>query len=181
MSGTQLTQFEGHLVMWTSEVNRLMYVAFFDLLRSVYTLAGPPVYHYKTPLFDSLTMESDAATPIAEWKIVPADSNAVSEKVSSQSDIEPEQIVLSSDDSYITPNQSLGSPSVVYRTSVASNTITKSDIAAMFYGSLSEDEANDTLVEHPSSPLPPHSPPLSTPVTATTRRSTRKSNQESRR
>ena len=50
---------------------------------------------------------------------------------------------------------------MVYRTSVASNTITESDIAAMFSGSLSEDGADDPLVEHPSSPLPPHSPPLS--------------------
>ena len=115
MSGTQLTQFEGHLaeVMWRSEVKGRMYVSFFDLLRSVYTLQGPPDYHYTTPLFDSWTMESDAATPIAEWKIVPADSNTESEEVSSQSsqsDNEPEPIVLSSDDSYIRPNQSLGSP-----------------------------------------------------------------------
>ena len=84
---------------------------------------------------------------------------------------------------------------MVYRTSVASNIITESDIAAMFSGSLSEDEDDDTLVEHPStplppqspppstpvsSPLPPQSPPPSTPVTVTTRRSTRKSNKESR-
>ena len=197
MSGTQLTKFEGHLaeVMWRSEVKGRMYVSFFDLLRSVYTLQGPPDYHYTTPLFDSWTMESDAATPIAEWKIVPADSNAESEEVSSQSsqsDNEPEPIVVSSDDSYIRPNQSLGSPSIVYRTSVASNIITESDIAAMFSGSLSEDEADDTLVEHPPTPLPPQSPPPSTPlppqsppppttpVTVTTRRSTRKSNKESR-
>ena len=79
---------------------------------------------------------------------MPPDSNAESEEVSSQSsqsDNEPEPIVLSSDDSYIRPNQSLGSPSVVYRTSVASNTITESDIAAMFSGSLSEDETDNTL------------------------------------
>ena len=79
---------------------------------------------------------------------MPADSNAESEEVSSQSSQsynEPEPIVLSSDDSYIRPNQSLGSPSVVYRTSVVSNKITKSGIAAMFYGSLSEDETDNTL------------------------------------
>ena len=71
MSGTQLTHFEGHLaeVTWRSEVKRRMY----DLLRSVYTLQGPPEYHYTTPLFDSWMMESDAATRIAEWKIVPAE------------------------------------------------------------------------------------------------------------
>ena len=50
---------------------------------------------------------------------------------------------------------------MVNRTSVASNTITESQIAAMFSGNLSEDEADYTLVEHPSSPLPPYSPPLS--------------------
>ena len=54
-------------------MKRYMYVAFFDLLWSVYTLQGPPEYHYTTPLFDSWTMESDAATPIAEWKIVQAE------------------------------------------------------------------------------------------------------------
>ena len=79
--------------------------------------------------------QSDAATPIAEWKIMPADSNAESEEVSSQSSQsvnEPEPIVLSSDDSYNRPNQSLGSPGVVHRTLVSSNTITESDIATMF-------------------------------------------------
>ena len=100
------------------------------------------------PLFDSWTIESDAASPIAELKIVPADSNAESEEVfsqSSQSDNEPDSIVLRSDDSYVRPNQSLRSPSLVYRALLASNTITKPGIAAMFYGSLSEDETDKTL------------------------------------
>ena len=106
------------------------------------TLQGQTDYRYTMPLFDSWTTESDAASPIAELKIVPADSNAKSEEMSSQSsqsDNEPESIVLDSDDSYIRPNQSLCSPSFVCPALLASNTITKSDIAAVFYGSHSDD------------------------------------------
>ena len=54
MSGTQLSQFEGHLaeVMWRSEMKGDVYDKFFDLVRSVYLLNAPAEYYYTTPLFD---------------------------------------------------------------------------------------------------------------------------------
>jgi len=52
ISGTKLNQFEGHLaeVMWRNEVKANLYGPFFDLLRSVYHLNGPPTYTYRLPL-----------------------------------------------------------------------------------------------------------------------------------
>ena len=52
MSGTQASQWEGHLaeILWRSEVKSNKYQSFFDLLRSIYTPDGPPQYHYSTPL-----------------------------------------------------------------------------------------------------------------------------------
>ena len=151
MTGTQPTQFDGHLaeVTWSPEARGRMFLAFFDLLRLVYTLQGPE-YRHITSLSDSWTMEPDAATPIVEWRIMPADSNAES-KLSSQSSMRdnlPTEIIRRSDDRYIWPNQWPGCPTVVNSTSVASNTITESQIAAMF-SSLSWDDGADTnLVIH---------------------------------
>ena len=52
MSGTKITQFEGHLaeIMWSADVKLDLYEGFFRHLRSVYHLNGPPEYHYRTPL-----------------------------------------------------------------------------------------------------------------------------------
>ena len=67
MTGTQLSQFEGHMaeIMWRSEAKSNLYNSFFNLLRSVYTLQRPTEYHYTTPLFDSWNMEPQTDTPIA--------------------------------------------------------------------------------------------------------------------
>ena len=68
MSGTQASQWEGHLaaIMWRSEVKSKKYESFFDLLRSIYTLDDPPQYHYSTPLFDSWPDASNYGSSIEE-------------------------------------------------------------------------------------------------------------------
>ena len=104
MTGTQPTQFDGHLaeITWSPEARGRMFLAFFDLLRLVYTLQGPE-YRHITSLSDSWTMEPDAATPIVEWRIMPAVSNAESKlsSQSAQSNNEPKAVVRRSDDRYI--------------------------------------------------------------------------------
>jgi hypothetical protein len=80
MSGTQATQWEGHLaeVMWRSEVKGHRYQAFFDLLRSVYTLEGPPEYKYTTPLFDS--WPGPVVSNIGNWTLQPELTDASSDE-----------------------------------------------------------------------------------------------------
>ena len=102
MSGTELSQFEGHLaeVMWRSETKGRAYTAFFELLQSVYTLEAAAEYNYTTPLFDSWRMEPETETPIADRQIVPGNTDAESE-ATSQSDAEQvvaQQVSRSSDD-----------------------------------------------------------------------------------
>jgi hypothetical protein len=41
-------------IMWRSVAKANVYTEFFNLLKSVYTLSGPPNLTYPTPLFDSL-------------------------------------------------------------------------------------------------------------------------------
>ena len=57
MSGTLSSQFEGHLaeIIWRSRAKGNVYEAFFDLVKTVYTLDGPPVFAFSRsePLFDS--------------------------------------------------------------------------------------------------------------------------------
>jgi hypothetical protein len=62
MSGTQATQWDGHLaeVMWRSEVKGNRYSKLLDM-RSVYTLEGSPDYKYSTgPVVGNL---SDWSSP----------------------------------------------------------------------------------------------------------------------
>ena len=63
MSGTKITQFEGHLaeIMWRADVKLDIYEGFFRHLRSVYTLNGPPEYHYPTPLFSTWSGMADSS------------------------------------------------------------------------------------------------------------------------
>lgn len=71
MSGSELSQFEGHLadVMWRADAKGELYTKFFDLLNTVYNLDGPCEFSYPTPLFDSWTMEV-TDTSIDKWQIV---------------------------------------------------------------------------------------------------------------
>ena len=80
MAGTRITQFEGHLaeIMWRSQAKGNVYVEFFDLLRSVYTLEQPAEYMYRFPVFDTWSGGS------IEDTIEPGISGAESESESSQ-------------------------------------------------------------------------------------------------
>jgi transposase-like protein len=74
MSGTKLTQFEGHLaeIMWRSRVKGRVYQEFFGLLSMVYPLHEPATYQYTTPLFDSWAIERVGDPRVAKtWKIKP--------------------------------------------------------------------------------------------------------------
>jgi len=90
ISGTKLTQFEGHLaeVMWRSQVKANVYGPFFDLLRSVYTLQGPPTYTYARPLFDSW----DVSSINEEWELIPyvSDDDVEDDDVPSQRQPRPQ-------------------------------------------------------------------------------------------
>lgn len=63
MAGIKITQFEGRLaqIMWRVDVeaNIHVYTSSFDQHRSTYTLTGPPVYRYTTPLLDMWTGLAD--------------------------------------------------------------------------------------------------------------------------
>jgi len=53
--------------MWRSQVKANLYGPFFDLLRSVYILQGPPTYTYAVHLFDSW----DVSSMNEEWELIP--------------------------------------------------------------------------------------------------------------
>nr|XP_011443777.2 uncharacterized protein LOC105339761 [Crassostrea gigas] len=89
LSGTKITQFEGHLaeIMWRSAEKGNVYQAFVDFFRSFYTLTGPAEYSYSTPLFntwDGVPLPA-ANSQFDEWKIRPENTDAESD-ASSQSD-----------------------------------------------------------------------------------------------
>lgn len=73
LSGTKITQFEGHLaeIMWRSAEKGNVYQAFFDFLCSFYTLTGPAEYSYPTPLFNTWDGVPLPATnsQFDEWEI----------------------------------------------------------------------------------------------------------------
>lgn len=71
--GTKLAQFEGHLaeIMWRQAERGNIYEAFFNLLRSVYPLDGPPEYTYPTPLFSSWEGIPESQSKIDDWEIRP--------------------------------------------------------------------------------------------------------------
>ena len=67
MAGTHGSQFEGHLaeIMWRSWNKGQLYEEFFNILRTVYSLEGPPKYTYTTPLFESWFEENNSSQE--EW------------------------------------------------------------------------------------------------------------------
>jgi hypothetical protein len=89
MSGTKGPQFEGHLaeIMWRSQAKSKMYPAFFDLLKSIYTLQSRPVYMYTTPLFDTWSglQTANEGTPFNDWEVCPVYSDAATSSESSSS------------------------------------------------------------------------------------------------
>lgn len=73
----KITQFKGHLaqIMWRADVkaNIHVFTALFDQLRSTYTLTGPPVYSYTTPLpfFDMWTgLADDSDSQLSYWEMM---------------------------------------------------------------------------------------------------------------
>lgn len=147
MSGTRLSQFEGHLseVMWRSHVKGDVYDSFFQLLRSVYTLDDPAQYLYTTPLFDSWHIdESQGDTPMANWNIMPTNTDAESEREAECTRIE----VSSDSDSDIPPNRP--------RTSLQMpGSMTRTQINRLFSSSSSDEEEHDkTLTEAAPSTRP---------------------------
>jgi len=74
--------------MWRIEVKGNLYGPFFDLLKSVYHLNGPPTYTFSSPLFDSWDI---ASLNFDEWEVIPEMSDADhNEEVPSQHEQTPE-------------------------------------------------------------------------------------------
>lgn len=72
MSGTKISQFEGHLceIMWRAETKSHIYQSFFQSLSNIYTLSGPPVYTYPTPIFPTWS-GLDSTAQLGDWEIKP--------------------------------------------------------------------------------------------------------------
>ena len=145
MSGTQRSQFEGHLaeIMWRSWSNGAIYENFFQLLRSVYTLEGPPEYTYSTPLFDTWSAELDSSQD--GWSIIPTTSDMESESDSQSKEdrhpgVDPVEV---SSDSDIPPNKPVRSKTAM------PDAMTTSQMLSMFESScsLSSDDPDRTLTE----------------------------------
>lgn len=84
MNGTNLKLFEQHLaeIVWRNHhQNQNRYVAFFDLVKGVYTLDMPRQYTYPKPLFDTWTPPSEQSEREHNITIV---------RCSSESEEEPE-------------------------------------------------------------------------------------------
>lgn len=143
MSGTKLSQFEGHLaeIMWRSHVKGNLYNEFFRLLTSVYTLQSAPRYLYTTPLFDTWDIQTEGvSTPLSEWSLEPIATDAES-GVESDHEIPRRNnvISISSDDSPILPNP------------VASSSIQNQNTSnsQLFHDLFSGSSDEDTIVESP--------------------------------
>ena len=145
MAGTHRSQFEGHLaeIMWRSWNKGQLYVQFFDLLRTVYSLEGPPKYTYTTPLFESWFEENDSSQE--EWTIQPAMTDVESD---SAPDNDPEHPLELSSDSDIPPNM----PAATAYTCSSDRmpgSLTTSEFSALFESScsVSSDDPDRTLTE----------------------------------
>lgn len=145
MSGTKVSQFEGHLaeIMWRSDAKGNLYNRFFTLLSSVYNLERPPTYLYSTPLFDTWDIQSSGvSTPMAEWNIEPIATDAES-GIDSENEVanDPQNsaiLIQSSDESQLPPNK------IAPETKVFS----KSSTSQLLHELFSESE-EDTIVETP--------------------------------
>ncbi|MCG7867879.1 MAG: IS1595 family transposase [Candidatus Thiodiazotropha taylori] len=166
MSGTKSAQFEGHLaeVMWRSRAKGNIYESFFDMLKTIYALDGPPVFAYSRnqPLFD--TWDSVAQSSPEKEMIMPAVTDAESESESSsasqsipsilrssssasqQRQQETQQVIeLSSDDSFIPPNRPV---SQLLRPET--HTTLAELFSATSISSGSDNEQEKTIVQEPS-------------------------------
>jgi hypothetical protein len=74
LAGTKITQFEGHLseIMWRAEVKSDVYRQFFNLLKTVYHLNGPPSFTCPTPMFDTWTgLQDCSSSQLKDWEVKP--------------------------------------------------------------------------------------------------------------
>ena len=87
ISGTNCKMFEQHLaeIVWRNHAkNKNKYVAFFDLVKSIYTLDLPPKYSYPNPLFDTWTPPTQESEGQHHVTIIQTSSSSSSD---SESDI----------------------------------------------------------------------------------------------
>ena len=175
MSGTNTAQFEGHLaeVMWRSRVKSKLYEKFFNDLKTIYHLAGPPEFAFSRSqsLFDSwdglaqtspekemvLPTATDAESEAESSDVTPVTSAPLPSILQSSASAPPEPrqevpvVEISSDDSYIPPNRPRVSPSAQPTASKETERI----VAEMFSGaSSSETEQDQTLLAEPSPVTP---------------------------
>ena len=78
--GCWLSQMEGHLaeLMWRNHQRGNRPEAFFELVK-IYTLNGPPVYDYTTPLFDTWTVPAELTDHHLGEEIVRATNEGILE------------------------------------------------------------------------------------------------------
>ena len=121
MSGTLSSQFEGHLaeIIWRRLAKGRLYESFFEQMKTVYGLDGPPVFAFSRsqPVFDSW----DGAPQNSQYKemVMPVPTDVESEAESSppmpsmldsasstsqRNEDAQFALEISSDDSYIPPN-----------------------------------------------------------------------------
>lgn len=76
MSGTKISQFEGHLCefTWRAEAKSHMYGRFFGYLKTIYTLMRSPAYTYPKPIFLIWSGLDSTSDSIKEWEIKPGNS-----------------------------------------------------------------------------------------------------------
>ena len=162
MSGTLSSQFEGHLaeIIWRSRAKGRLYESFFEQMKTVYGLDGPPVFAFSRsqPVFDSW----DGAPQNSQYKemVMPVPTDVESEaestppmpsmldsasSTSQRNEDAQFALEISSDDSYIPPNRP--------RSQLRAETV--QSLSELFSGSsISSDsetaEQEKTLVEQPS-------------------------------
>ncbi|XP_045206192.2 uncharacterized protein LOC123558376 [Mercenaria mercenaria] len=166
MSGTQASQWEGHLaeVMWRAEVKGRKYENFFDLLRSVYTLEGPPHYQYTTPLFDS--WPGLVCSDLNNWTLQPEVTDAGSEVTTSSDEDEAESRPVERVPSTSAPSASVENPLMLSSTSDEDNLTAgqrqrstrtlKPETVALISELFSDSSLDDTIVEPAVLPSPEH-------------------------
>ncbi|XP_045174324.2 uncharacterized protein LOC123535649 [Mercenaria mercenaria] len=164
MSGTQASQWEGHLaeVMWRAEVKGRKYENFFDLLRSVYTLEGPPHYQYTTPLFDS--WPGPVCSDLNNWTLEPEVTDAGSEVTTSSDEEDAESRPVEKVPSTSAPSGSVENPLMLSSTSDEDNLTAgqrqsstrtlKPETVALISELFSDSSLDDTVVEPAVLPSP---------------------------
>ena len=172
MSGTLSSQFEGHMaeIMWRSSAKTNIYEAFFGLMKTVYTLTGPPVFAFSRnePLFDSwdgapqnssqkemvipvttdVESETESTGPsLSATPRIPALLELATTVIDESQDANFYLIGISSEDSDIPPNRPISQSS--RPTSSATDQLLHEMFSATTSESGSDNDKDKTLVEDP--------------------------------